>query len=497
MRPTEGGPQRTLDQLAARARELAVSVPLRAQLIAFSLAAGQTAQDPKRKAEAEEALAVLDEAVTLAEGLQSNTAVDREDRVKMESQVAQGLAMYLDARTRALGRKHVSALGHYRKTLTRLHELKLPPELFKRFGPAFTWAQRNPDGGPQVMSAIELFVRQDARLASPPSAAELSGRAATASREAKKRAVAPREAFVAWVSNAFDKPEVLRRHAETFRDEVDALDAVARASDALKVLNGYRPKPFGGIDKRVQAALQTWAGEASDSDRRTAAQFLTRLARLADYGRELNDPANVPAAEGHKDDARRRYTNGLTEQFNARRRTMVTDAASAVASGKPLDDAALVSLERTGVMLAAVRTATDAERTVAQSDVLGRWVDWGVERQTLDALLAPYRAATAAAFEGFARGGAAPYQQWDTLRKRYEPVLALLARVGGRADACGALPPGRTGARAKLVTPLDGQPFATERAARFSLDAWQHFRKTEDADGADAVLDTLAKRLAR
>jgi hypothetical protein len=187
----------------------------------------------------------------------------------------------------------------------------------------------------------------------------------------------------------------------------------------------------------------------------------------------------------------------MTEQFNARRKAMVTDAASAVAGGKPLEDAALAPLERTGVMLAAVRAAIDAERAVAQSDALGRWVDWGVQRETLDALLAPYRSTTAAAFEGFARGGAAPYQQWDTMRKRYEPVLALLARVGAKADACGALPPGRTGALAKLVTPLDGQPFATERAARFSLDAWQRFRKLEDTDNADAVMDALSARLPK
>jgi hypothetical protein len=492
-----GGGRRTVDQLAARARELAVSVPLRAQLLAVSNAAGQVAQDPKRKGELADVRDVLDDAVTLAEGLQSNTAVGREDRVRMEQQVAQGLAMFLDPRTRAAGQKRVAALGQYRQMLARLRELNLPPELLKRFGPAFAWAQRNPDGGAQVMAAIELFLRHDPRFASPPPLNGLTGVAAKAAEAARQRAQTSRDQFLAASANSFANPDALGVAAGAFRDDVDALHTIARATDALKVLNGYRPRPFGGIDKRAQLALQAWMNDAPDAERRAAAQFLARLVRLADHAAEIAAPPKTGPADSDAGETRRRYTNGLTEQFNARRKAVVAEIANAVAAGQPLDDGTLAPLERMSTLLGAVRSAAKAEQAVLRAEALARWVDWGVDGKTVEAVLAPYRSATAATFEGFARGGAAPYVQWEAVRRRYEPVLAFLEGVAGHADACESLPPGRAGALAKLTTPLGAQPFATERAARLSLDAWFHYRQTEDAATADAVFDALASRLRR
>jgi hypothetical protein len=493
-----GGPPRTVEQLAARARELAVSVPLRAQLVAMSQAAQAAEQDPKRAADAGDFRKVLDEAVTLAEGLGANTGVEREDRVKMEAQVAQGLAMCLDPRTRALGQRRVTSLGKYRQMLTRLEALRLSPDLLRRFSPAITAARvADPDSAARLMSAIELFVQQDARLAAlaTSKSGELTGPYAKAADEARRRATAARETFVEAASSAaFSRnPDVLLDQADTLRKALDARAVIARTPSSLKTLTALKPKPFGGIDKRVQHALAAWTPDTSDAERDASSESLNQLARLADLAEQLNHPTTAP----QDDDAYRQYTGGGLADFHDARKAAVVALTNAVASGAPLDNAAFAPLDTANVLLAAVEQGMRAQLSLAHADALRRWVDWGIEADQLDAVLTPYRKATAAAIEGFSQGDRFALEQWDAERKRYEPLLMLLARVAGRAGECGDLPSGRTGALARLVTPLPDQPYARERATRLALDAWSHFRRAKDSKGAAAALDALAARLSK
>lgn len=505
--PAAPGP-RTLEQLAARARELAVSVALRKQLILASDAALAAAADPARAADAAPLRAAFEEAVVLAEGLQSNTAVERADRVKMESQLAEGLAMSLDVRTRALGQKRVAALGQYRQMLARVEGMRMPPEFLKRFGPALTWARQNPDGpGAELMAAIELFLQQDARLAAmkPNATSAGGGNYTKAARHARETAARARETFVeaAGVATHYRKPESLRRQVETMRKSMDALEVIAATPDALRAINALKPKPYGGIDKRVQAALSAWGPDGTEATRDSAAAFLANLLRFAEFAREMNGGAAAGAGAGGVaadvgEEVIRKYVGerGLNE-FRARRKAIVAEIADATAAGQPLAPATFARLEAARALLAALQVAAEGERAVVRAEALRRWVDWGVSRESLNAVLVPYRTATAAAFEGFATGPPAVMEQWAAARARYEPLLALLARIARYDGACGELPTKLPGAIARLLTPLADQTFATERSARLAIDTWSHFRRQKDDKSATAVLDGLSARLPK
>lgn len=487
--------RRTVEQLVARAHTLNISPSLRAQLLAVCTAAVNVEKDPKQAAQLETMRAVLDDAVTLAEGLQTNTAVERDDRVKMESQVAQGLAMFLDTRTRALGQKRIAGLGRYRQMLTRLTEMKIAPDLMRKFTPTLLAAQRNPETGGPLMESIDQFLQEDARLATPAAGGgELTGLYAKASEEAKRRATSARDSFVEAASStsSFRNPQVLRGRVELMRKALDARAAVTRTPETLKVLNTYRPKPFGGIDKRVQAALTTLMNDSLDSEREAATQFLAHLGRLADFATELNRPTSGPAPATIA-----AYTGKHLDSFHARRKAVVGEIANGTAAGHALDDAALAPLETARNLEAALDLASHAEQALAEADVLRRWVDWGVSQGDLDELLGPCRESTADALEGYVNSDARLLKQWDVQWKRYQPVLMLLARVASKTEFCRSLPAGRTGALAKLVTPLADQPFAVERSARLLLDTWSHHHEAKNDKSADAVLDALAARLQR
>lgn len=493
---------RTLGQLAARAKELAVSVGLRKQLLQASQVAAAAEGDPARAEEAALLRTVFEDAVVVAEGLHSNTAVEREDRVKMESQLAEGLAMSLDVRTRALGQKRVAGLGQYRQMLTRVEGMRVPPELLKRFGPALAWARQNLEGpGAELMAAIELFLQQDARLSAlkPDATSAGGGNYTKAAKHARDAAVRARETFVeaAAVPTHFKKPESLKRQAEQMRTSMDALAMIGATPEAMRVLNGLKPKPFGGIDKRVQAALTAWGPDGTDATREVSAAFLANIVRLGEFAREANAPP-APGAVAAEDELSRKYTgDGGLNEFRARRKALVSEIATATAAGQALEAATLARLDTARALLAALQLAADAERAVARAEVLRRWVDWGVSRDALDAVLAPYRAATVSAFEGFASGPPAVVEQWTSERARYEPLLLMLARTARYGDACGELPNKLPGAVAKLLTPLADQTFATERAVRLAIDTCDHFHRQKDANAAAAVLNALAPRLPR
>jgi hypothetical protein len=474
---------RTAETLAARARELAVSPTLRAQLLALSQLAVQISKDPVRQKELPAVRAILDDGVALAEGLQVNTAVEREDRVQMEAQVAQGLAMALDSRTRELGQHRVAALGQYRALLTRVHDMKLSPELMKRFGAALTWAQQNPKESDELVEAMELFLVQNARLAGIPAKVELPALYAKPAEDARRRAVAARDAFIEAASSAtyFRKPVNLRRQAEILHRAMDGRAVIARMPEIMKVIGALRPKPFGGIDKRVQSALAAWQPDTREPDRDVATLFMTQLGRLAEYA--ATNAANE-AISG-------KYTGGALESFRARRKVVLSEVANLAAAGNPLDDAAMAPLETAQTLINSAKLGMRAEEAAARADVLQRWVDWGVGPEQVESLLMPYREAMAAAFKGYAESDLLQMEQWQETRKRYEPALKLLARIAERAEECRALPSGRQGAAAKLATPVVGQPYGGARAARFHLDSWfQAFTAKEDKR-VEAALEAL------
>jgi hypothetical protein len=76
-------------------------------------------------------------------------------------------------------------------------------------------------------------------------------------------------------------------------------------------------------------------------------------------------------------------------------------------------------------------------------------------------------------------------------------VIDLVKDAGSRADACAALPVGVAGELSKLVTPLNGAPFADERFASLGLTLWGRYEQATDARNAAAAADAVAGRLRK
>lgn len=493
--PPVAGP-RSLEQLFTRSRELPISQPLRAQLLAVSQAGLAAEQDSKRQAEAGEFRAVLDDAVTLAEGLSANTAVERDDRVRMEAQVAQGLAMFLDPRTRTMGQGRVRALGRYRQMLLRLEGLHLSQEMVRRLGPVLAAARTDSDGGLKLMSAIETFAEQNARLTAlnAGNSADLPSLYAKAADEAKRRANSAREAFLdtASSSSASKSRGLLQENADGIRKALDALDAITRMPGAVKTLNTRRPRPYGGIEKRVQTALMAWTPESSEAARDASAQTLHYVVHIA----ELVELTNMPSALPKEDGTLQKYTGGSLDAFYEARKAAILTLVNLAASNQPLDDQAFAPVETANAILSGIELALRAEQALAQAEALRRWADWGIDAESLQAFFEPHRAVMAGAVHGFINGHKTPLDTWDVQRKRYEPVLKVLAAVASRAGECAALPAGRTGALAKLITPVREPSYSEIRATRFGIDVWLQFH-ARDEKSADATLASLAERLPK
>ena len=59
------------------------------------------------------------------------------------------------------------------------------------------------------------------------------------------------------------------------------------------------------------------------------------------------------------------------------------------------------------------------------------------------------------------------------------------------------LPTGLFGEYAKLLTPMDNEPFAAERAVSLSVSIWQRSAEGTDAKTAEAAFDAMLARLRK
>ncbi len=133
-----------LAQLADEIRRLAVSVPLRQQLLALAAQSQAIADDPDQRPEAAALQSMLADAVNLARGLADNTATATEARQEMETRLAEGVALLMDRRMRSVGKLKIASLAGYRQILLSISRLKLSPEQVRLFSPAFVWRRPTP-----------------------------------------------------------------------------------------------------------------------------------------------------------------------------------------------------------------------------------------------------------------------------------------------------------------------------------------------------------------
>ena len=71
----------------------------------------------------------------------------------------------------------------------------------------------------------------------------------------------------------------------------------------------------------------------------------------------------------------------------------------------------------------------------------------------------------------------------------------LVVRQLPYGDPCSGMPTGLAGHIGRLMTPMDGQPFADERYAAFALKLWKRHQDAKDPASADAVATAIASRI--
>jgi hypothetical protein len=311
-----------------------------------------------------------------------------------------------------------------------------------------------------------------------------------------KAATAEREAFLADASNlgrpgVVVDPATFTQHVEAMLKGLDAAELLERAPKALATLVALKLKQASLLERRVTAAWVTLGDPKQTTARDETMRMMADLVKLADHSADID----AAAATVIPPDISQLYTHGKLAAFDARRKEVLIDAANVMASGKELDTARVQRLEQMRSLRAAMTEAVPFELAMRKAEPLSRWVDWTVEAAELKTVFDPYRETVAGMFEAQAApGDVAPSAQWAAIHARYAPVMQAVVRTASYADYCAALPTGWPGNAGRLVTPLDGSPFAAERHAAFCLKLWARYEQAGDSRSAALVGDTLAAR---
>jgi hypothetical protein len=479
-------------------RLAAISVPLRQQLLVLASGAGAAA-NANNKEEAKVLYDILAQSVALAKGLQSNTAVGPEQRAAIENQLTEGIVLYADPRTRSLGRNRIEALGQYRQTLTRIGRMGLTTEQMNQFGPAFAWAQSNPEMGAKLMSNLEQFLdtsaKWDATMAKDVSVPAPLRRALD---DLKAQFVKARAQFLqdaGKIGGVGAGVPLLDQGLDELKRLYAVASDVQSMGHSFDVLNAYKVKPVGALEKKVTTAALAAAAPTPSTNRVDAQKYLDAvhtLARLSDQlgARPLSElPSPVVQA----------WAGTAAGQFENRWRQIVAEQAGALAGGAlELEKAKIARLETALALGEALRSAVQLETALTRTPLLARWVDWSIDPAALNVVLAPYREITSQAVFGYASDNLDGVERWQRAQTRYQPLVALIVRnATAYADACEKLPIGHAAEISRLGTPLENAPFATERFASAMIGVWAALERSGDLETADRVSIMLARRLAR
>jgi hypothetical protein len=515
--PGQSGPK-SIDDLAALARQASVSPPLRRQLIAMANLAQQAQADSSHPQESQTLSAELSDALDLVAGLQANTAVTTDERGQIEKQLCDALALFDDPRMRDAGRSRLAPLGQYRLLLDRVQKMQLPPELKDALSPALTWAHDNPDHGDKVLSALEKFVRlhlaHDAKPQQPGEYAALrpNDPLRRAYESVNKQFIKADAEFLSATANidaavgsgvesnstrdggntsAPSGPEALDDRAAEMARLEDLLDVLGALPKTIETLDSYKPRPTGGIERRVNSMLSTIDSPIKSPAREEASRQLLDLHKLASLANQLaNQPVDqIPPAVAQS------YSGDQIAGLQTKWKSMVIEMSGAFSANQPIDSGRLDRLKAASGLLDALGPAADMEAAIANPDGLAKWADWLMTPQQIHAMIEPYRQATSQAFTGFISDNPDALAEFARLRPRYEPMMALIARAGGYAGACAQLPDGTLGLIARLATPYAKAPFADQRFASFI--AAIAASASDDPESNETAATIISSRIGR
>jgi hypothetical protein len=484
----------------SRAKLLNVTPLLKKQVTALAEAsnaarADLASADAKKKDDAAALIAMTGRVLDIADGMSQNVALDPQSRPKLEQQLADGVALYSDPRMRAVGSQRISALNVYAQTLGRLRKLGLKPDIQQRLAPLFAFAADHSESGPKLLSAVENYLAVCGRMDSRAAAAGLGPRESKAVADVLKVCATEREGFLGAAGgishNSTADPATFARHVDAMSKALDSADLYERIPKALLALNTtYKPKPTGGLDRRVSAAWQTLGDtKATGTARDEANKVLGEVTKLADHAAAIDAAGNVSP------DIIRLYTRGNLATFDAKRRDLLSDLVNVLASGKDLDVLRVTRLEQMKNLRASLSETPMLELALRRADALSRWVDWPVEAAELQTVFAAYRQTMATLFDAYTASDLPPAVQWAPVQARYAPLIRLLARLSAYGDFCSALPAGWPGNVGRLASAVDGQPFGTERYVAYCLKLWARYEAGGDSASSGVVADTLAGRL--
>lgn len=494
--PAQEDPAKSLAAMGEEVTRLNISVPLRQQLSVLARDAVQAnapGADPKIK-DAQAYAQVLEAGMDLARGLQFNTAIAPEARLEAEVQLAEGIAMFMDPRTRAAGRKQISSMAQYRQTLGRIGSLGLTAREMDQFAPLFIWARQTPEAGAKALSALEAYVqlraKGAARLKQPNTMTTLR----RSIDELEKQVAATSAAFVV---TALDVPRSgaarvadVEQQAGEMRRLVTLLTQLDEMPQTLDLLGQFKPRPTGGLERRVAMAAVVAAKAEASKERAEAIALIGAVHDLAaaavDLGKfDINTVS--PTVE-------RKCAGGRLSALDARWRQSVMELASAAAAGNAIDPAKLARVQNAKVLQAAVQRATVLETALLDADLLARWIDWRMGPEDLKPLFIPYQEAMSAAFAAYVSDAPDAVENWLKTEKRYRGVIDLMIRAGSYRNQCAAFPTGILNLVASLSTPAEGAPFAQERYAAFSMDAYRSLMAAGETAAAEQVLAAFFKR---
>src|SRR5438874_154387 len=83
---------------------------------------------------------------------------------RWRTQLAEGLALFSDTRTRSPGRERIEQLNQYRQVMNRIARSRLSPDLRRALSPVLAFAQTHAEQGQKLLNVIETYAALCDRL---------------------------------------------------------------------------------------------------------------------------------------------------------------------------------------------------------------------------------------------------------------------------------------------------------------------------------------------
>ena len=356
----------------------------------------------------------------------------------------------------------------------------------------------NPNASAPVLDAIEKYIQLCSRDDSRKEVVVLPPNQRKTVDGLQKQFAAQRNGFLedaaalgAAVGFLAAGPSTLTTHADAMSQLLDSIESIEKLPRAVQTLLAYHLKPTGGLEKRTMQAVNDLGSPGTLTSHDASLHIIADVERLA----QLSETLTIPA--GLSPETIKLYTHDRMAAVDARRATLVSSLASQIAAGKDMDAADISKLQTLHDLLDSLRLANDVQIGLSKGELLSRWADWSISAPQLQAMVIPYRDGTGAAFEGFAEDNATPLFRWPDLHKRFLPILMLVKEAGLYADQCIDFPTGLPGDFARLLTPMDNQPFDTERFASLAVTIWQASAAAGDPAITDSVFDAMLAKLRK